>query len=50
MPGKRFGERTEARSQALQLLFQAQMTGRLVSDVLASGDYVLVSDLAPDGE
>lgn len=49
MPGKRFGERTEARSQALQLLFQAQMTGRLVADVLGD-DYALVSDVDSDGE
>lgn len=40
MPGMRFGARTLARSQALQLLFQAEATGRLVADVLA-GDYVL---------
>lgn len=40
MAGTRFGARTLARSQALQLLFQAEATGRLVADVLA-GDYVL---------
>lgn len=40
MAGTRFGGRTLARSQALQLLFQAEATGRLVSDVLA-GDYAL---------
>ena len=36
----RFGGRTLARSQALQLLFQAEATGRMVVDVLA-GDYAL---------
>lgn len=36
----RFGGRTLARSQAMQILFQAEATGRLVSDVLA-GDYAL---------
>lgn len=36
----RFGERTTARAQALQLLFQAEATGRDVEDVLA-GDYAL---------
>ena len=40
MAGTRFGGRTLARSQALQLLFQAEATSRLVSDVLA-GDYAL---------
>lgn len=40
MAHTRFGGRTLARSQALQLLFQAQATGRLVSDVLA-GDYTI---------
>ena len=34
MAGTRFGGRTLARSQALQLLFQAEATGRLVSDIL----------------
>ena len=36
----RFGGRTNARSQALQLLFQAEATGRMVVDVLA-GEYAL---------
>lgn len=36
----RFGARTNARSQALQLLFQAEATGRMVVDVLA-GEYAL---------
>lgn len=40
MSGTRFGARTQARGQALQLLFQAEATGRLVADVLA-GDYVI---------
>ena len=35
-----FGPRTTARSQALQLLFQAEALGRTVDDVLA-GDYAL---------
>ncbi len=35
-----FGGRTLARSQALQLLFQAEATGRSVDEVL-SGDYTL---------
>ncbi|MDO4891538.1 MAG: transcription antitermination factor NusB [Coriobacteriaceae bacterium] len=34
MAGTHFGGRTLARSQALQLLFQAEATGRTVSDVL----------------
>lgn len=37
---KNFGGRTLARSQALQLLFQAEANGRTVSEVLA-GDYVV---------
>lgn len=40
MPNHRFGPRTNARSQALQLLFQAEVNGRTVDDVLA-GDYLL---------
>ena len=40
MAGTRFGGRTLARSQALQLLFQAEACGRTVSDVL-EGDYAL---------
>lgn len=40
MAGRRFGGRTLARSQALQLLFQAEATGRLVSEVL-EGEYAL---------
>lgn len=47
MSGSRFGSRTTARGQALQLLFQAQATGRLVNDVLA-GEYAL-SDGPLDG-
>lgn len=37
MAGTHFGGRTLARSQALQLLFQAEATGRTVSDVLETG-------------
>ena len=40
MAGTHFGGRTLARSQAMQLLFQAEATGRTVSDVL-EGDYAL---------
>ena len=40
MTSKMFGPRTTARSQALQLLFQAEALGRTVDDVLA-GDYAL---------
>ena len=40
MAGTHFGGRTLARSQALQLLFQAEATGRLVSEVL-DGDFAL---------
>lgn len=40
MTEKEFHGRTLARSQALQLLFQAEATGRSVEDVLA-GDYAL---------
>lgn len=36
-----FHGRRLARVQAMQLLFQAEATGRSVSDVLAGGDYVL---------
>ena len=43
MAGRRFGGRTLARSQALQLMFQAEATGRTVADTLA-GDYVLDED------
>ncbi len=39
----RFGARTNARSQALQLLFQAEATNRMVVDVLA-GEYALDGD------
>ena len=47
---KRFGDRTIARAQALQLLFQAEATGRDVEDVLA-GDYALEEGpLDPYGE
>lgn len=40
MANHRFGPRTNARSQALQLLFQAEINGRTVDEVLA-GDYAL---------
>ena len=40
MSGTHFGGRTLARSQAMQLLFQAEATGRLVSEVLED-TYVL---------
>lgn len=40
MAGTHFGGRTLARSQALQLLFQAEATGRTVHDVL-EGPYAL---------
>ena len=40
MAGTHFGGRTLARSQAMQLLFQAEATGRTVSDVLET-NYVL---------
>lgn len=40
MAGTRFGGRTLARSQALQLLFQAEACGRTVNDVL-EGSYAL---------
>ena len=40
MSKKLFGGRTLARSQALQLLFQAEANGRTVEEVLA-GDYVI---------
>ena len=48
MSGTRFGARTQARGQALQLLFQAEVTGRLVADVLA-GDYV-IDDMSSNEE
>ena len=40
MGDSRFSERTNARIQALQLLFQAEAVGRSVDDVL-EGEYVL---------
>lgn len=40
MANHRFGPRTNARSQALQLLFQAEINNRSVDDIL-SGDYAL---------
>jgi iron only hydrogenase large subunit-like protein len=43
MVSRRFGPRTQARSQALQLLFQAEATERSVASVLA-GPYVLALD------
>ncbi len=45
MARRRFGGRTLARSQALQLLFQAEATDRSVEEVLA-GEYAL-SDEEP---
>ena len=39
-----FGPRTTARSQALQLLFQAEATGRTVYEVL-EGDYSLSDEI-----
>ncbi len=47
MPRTHFSGRTLARSQALQLLFQAEATHRLVSEVL-EGDYAL-DELLVDG-
>ena len=44
MAGTHFSGRTLARSEALQLLFQAEATGRLVSEVL-EGDTALDDDL-----
>ena len=43
MVSRRFGPRTQARSQALQLLFQAEATERSVASVLA-GPFVLALD------
>ncbi len=43
MSSRKFGGRTLARSQALQLLFQAEATGRTVPQVLA-GPYALSQD------
>lgn len=43
MSSRSFGGRTLARSQALQLLFQAEVLGRAVSDVL-QGPYALGQD------
>lgn len=40
MPTRKFGGRTLARSQALQLLFQAEALGQTVSEVL-SGPYAI---------
>ena len=40
MANKRFGGRTLARSQALQVLFQAEATGKTVDEVL-SGEYAI---------
>lgn len=46
-----FGPRTNARSQALQLLFQAEATGRTVEQVLDGGEYSLSDGpLDPFGE
>lgn len=46
-----FGPRTNARSQALQLLFQAEATGRTVDQVLEGGEYSLSDGpLDPFGE
>ncbi|EHF01172.1 hypothetical protein HMPREF1008_01652 [Olsenella sp. oral taxon 809 str. F0356] len=50
MSNMHFGPRTTARSQALQLLFQAEATGRTVYEVL-EGDYSLSDGpLDPFGE
>ncbi len=50
MSNMHFGPRTTARSQALQLLFQAEATGRTVFEVL-EGDYSLSDGpLDPFGE
>lgn len=50
MSNKRFGGRTLARSQALQILFQAEASGRTVTEVL-SGEYALSDGpLDPYGE
>ena len=46
MARNKFHGRTLARSQALQLLFQAEATGRSVEAVLAADEYAL-SDEAP---
>jgi N utilization substance protein B len=40
VPERKFSGRTLSRSQALQILFQADATGRTVDDVL-SGDYAI---------
>lgn len=42
---KRFGGRTLARSQALQLLFQAEVTDRSVEEVLAEGPCLEIGPL-----
>ena len=50
MANKRFGGRTLARSQALQVLFQAEATGKTVDEVL-SGEYAITDGpLDPFGE
>ena len=51
MGGKRFGPRTNARIQAMQLLFQAEANNRTVADVIEGGDYALSDGpLDPYGE
>lgn len=41
MGNSQFSERTRARIQALQLLFQAEAVGRSVEDILDGGEYAL---------
>lgn len=49
--GQLFGERTTARAQALQLLFQAEARHRSVASLLEVGDYVVdPGPLAPFAE
>lgn len=50
MANKRFGGRTLARSQALQVLFQAEATGRTVDEVLSSEYAITDGPLDPFGE
>ena len=41
MAGHHFGPRAEARVQALQVMFQAEASGRSVEDLLSGDDYVV---------
>ena len=50
MSNKRFGGRTLARSQALQILFQAEATGRTVDEVLSTEYAISDGPLDPFGE